>query len=325
MAGAAHEAPRQPTEPPDLRAVGDRIDALLDASSSGGAVARERSEELVRLVADLYGAGLERILDILYDAGRLDEEVLADLADDELVAGLLIVHGLHPYGVEERVEQALEKVRPYLGSHGGDVELLEVTAGGTVRLRLLGTCDGCPSSSVTLKLAVEGAIESAAPEISTIEVEAPTDWSAAPPGGQPGGPLIPVDSLMSHVHGPQAAPADGPGSWQGVPELAALHRGEVARALVQDVPTVGCRVGDDLYAFRSECPRCGADLGNASLARRLGGDKLDALLICPACQAHFDVRRAGVCLDEPALHLDPLPLLHDDGIVSVAVPKPVAS
>src|SRR5680860_571039 len=81
---------------PDLRATGERIDALLDASSTGGVVARERAEELVRLVTDLYGAGLERVLDLLYDAGRLDEEVLGLLVADDLVASLLIVHGLHP-------------------------------------------------------------------------------------------------------------------------------------------------------------------------------------------------------------------------------------
>ena len=79
-------------------------------------VARERAEELVRLVADLYGAGLERMLDILHDAGRLDDDVLAALAGDELVASLLLVHGLHPYDVHTRVEQALDGVRPYLGS-----------------------------------------------------------------------------------------------------------------------------------------------------------------------------------------------------------------
>ena len=121
------------------------------------------------------------MLEILHEAGRLDDDVLADLAADELVAGLLIVHGLHPYGVEQRVEEALESVRPYLGSHGGDVELLEVSEAGTVRLRLLGSCDGCPSSSVTLKLAVEGAIESAAPEVVSIEVETPSTSETAGP------------------------------------------------------------------------------------------------------------------------------------------------
>ncbi|CAN5256890.1 hypothetical protein BH18ACT9_BH18ACT9_01960 [soil metagenome] len=125
-----------------LRATGERIDTLLDASGAGGVVARERAEELVRLVADLYGAGMERILDIVYEAGGLDEEVLASLAADDLVASLLLVHGLHPYDVGQRVELALEGVRPYLGSHGGDVELLGVRDDGVVRLRLLGSCDG---------------------------------------------------------------------------------------------------------------------------------------------------------------------------------------
>ena len=61
------------TDDAALRATGERIDALLGALGSGGAVARERAEELVRLTADLYGAGIERILDILFDAGRLGD------------------------------------------------------------------------------------------------------------------------------------------------------------------------------------------------------------------------------------------------------------
>lgn len=312
MSGSVHAATGRDGGPPDLRAVGDRIDALLDASSSGGAVARERSEELVRLVADLYGSGIERILEILHGAGHLDDEALALLANDDLVASLLIVHGLHPYAVEQRVEQALESVRPYLGSHGGDVELLAVSDEGTVRLRLLGSCDGCPSSSVTLELAVEGAIEAAAPEITRIEVETPSH--------EPTAPLISVDSLMSHVR--EAGPA---GSWESVPELAVLHPGGITEALVQQTRVLGCRVGDSLYAFRSRCGRCEHGLADATLARRLGGDKDSALLVCPSCQAHYDVRRAGVGVDVPDLHLDPLPLLTDNGGVSVAVPAPVPS
>jgi nitrite reductase/ring-hydroxylating ferredoxin subunit len=192
------------------------------------------------------------------------------------------------------------------------VELLAVEDESTVRLRLLGTCDGCPSSSVTLKLAVEGAIEAAAPEITAIEVETRSD--------DPTGPLIPAESLTSHLHGPDLA-----GSWQGVPELLALQPGGVLALQARQTPMVACRLGEDLYAFLSECPRCGADLAAASLARRLGGAPHDALLVCPGCQAHFDVRRAGACLDVPALHLEPLPLLRDNGGVSVAVPRPVPS
>src|ERR687894_1696842 len=100
------------------------------------------------------------------DSGRTFEA----FAEDELVTHLLLLHGLHPLDVETRVVQALEEVRPYLRSHGGNVELLEIE-GGVARLRLEGSCDGCPSSAVTLKLAIEEAVLKAAPDLERIEAE----------------------------------------------------------------------------------------------------------------------------------------------------------
>jgi len=309
--------PEHGESPPlDVQAAGDRIQALLDASAVGGAVARERAEDLVRTVADLYGAGLERMLDLLYDQGRLDDDVLAALAGDALVSSLLVVHGLHPYDVLTRVEQALESVRPYLGSHGGDVELLDVSADGVVRLRLLGSCDGCPSSSVTLKLAVEGAVEAAAPEVTAIEVQTPDDSPAT------AGPLISVDSLRSRI---SEAPELQGASWAAIHELADLTSGGVATSSVLETPIVACRVGADLYAFRDSCPRCGSGLAGATVSRRLGGAPGDAVLRCPNCSAHYDVRRAGASLDDDGLHLHPLPLLTNGGVVSVAVPAQVTA
>jgi Fe-S cluster biogenesis protein NfuA/nitrite reductase/ring-hydroxylating ferredoxin subunit len=305
----------------DFRAAGERINALLDASASGGVVAKERAEQLVRLVADLYGSGLERLLSILYELGRLDDEALAALAADDLVSSLLLVHDLHPYDVVTRVEHALDSVRPYLGSHGGDVELLSVGE-DVVRLRLLGSCDGCPSSSVTLKLAVEGAIEAAAPEIVRIDVD--TGGEQAPTASDP---VITVDALWSHVD--QASPQGhapaldlGHGStWQAIAGLTDLPDGEVAGFLAGQAPLIGCRVGSDLYAFLDRCGRCSAGLAGASLGRLLGGAAGDAALRCPTCGAHFAVRRAGACLEQPELHLDPLPLLISQGVATVAVPS----
>ena len=298
----------------DLRAAGDRIQSLLDASSSGGAVARERSEELVRLLTDLYGAGLGRLLGILEETGRLDDGLRTALAKDDLVASLLIVHGLHPLGVQARVEAALDSVRPYLGSHGGDVELVEVTAEGVVRLRLLGSCDGCPSSSVTLELAVEEAVATAAPETTAIEVETPAATA------REGRAVIPVDALRTRLE------PSGPGTagWIAVPELAELVPGEVAGFVVDDVALLACRAGEQLYTFLDRCPRCETSLAGATLARLVGGRALDAALRCPACRGRFDVRRAGASLEGDGLHLDPLPLLVRDGVASVALPAAVA-
>jgi Fe-S cluster biogenesis protein NfuA/nitrite reductase/ring-hydroxylating ferredoxin subunit len=302
-------------EGPDLRATGERIEALLEAASTGGRVARERAEELVRLVVDLYGAGLERLLEIAHDAGRLDEELLDRLAADDLVASLLVVHGLHPYDVETRVARALDGVRPYLGSHGGDVQLLGVTDDGLVRLRMLGSCDGCPSSSVTMNLAVETAIQAAAPEVSGIEVE------EAPSAGTGG--VIPVSALRSRLE--EGARPGSAGAWTTVDGLGGLASGQAGAFSAAGLAVVGIRLGDDLYAYRDRCPRCGGGLADGAVERRLGGRPGDAVLRCPTCAAHFDVRRAGRGLDGGDDHLEPLPLLVTDGVVTVAVPGTVSA
>jgi Fe-S cluster biogenesis protein NfuA len=166
--------------PQNLRATGDRIERLLDELR---VVADPRSyqiaEELLRAVTDLYGGGLARVVDLVGDGAP---EVMARLADDELVASLMLVHGLHPEHVTARIERALEGVRPFLAQHDGDVELLDIDAdAGAVLLRLLGSCDGCPSSPVTLQNAVEQAIFGAAPEITTIDVEEPRAPSTSVP------------------------------------------------------------------------------------------------------------------------------------------------
>ncbi len=151
---------------PDLRAVGDRIEAVLDElRTSTERRVWELIEETVGLVTDLYGGGLERVLDLVDDGTR------ARLVGDELIGSLLVLHDLHPMTLEDRVLAALDEVRPYLGSHGGDVEVLGIDeAAGVLHLRMLGSCDGCPSSSVTLQMAVKEAIDTAAPEIVHIDV-----------------------------------------------------------------------------------------------------------------------------------------------------------
>jgi Fe-S cluster biogenesis protein NfuA len=184
----------QPLSPPqDLRATGDRIEQLLDElQAMAGPRVADTTQELLRLVTDLYGGALGRIVAMV---GATRPELLAELADDELVASLLVVHGLHPEDLRARVETALDRVRPVLESHGGDVELLDVDpAAGAVHLRLLGSCDGCPSSAVTLQGAVETAIVEAAPEVTVIDVEPPGHDRAPAPALVPAVPGFPGDA-----------------------------------------------------------------------------------------------------------------------------------
>ena len=70
--------------------------------------------------------------------------------------------------VKERVIKALERVRPYLQSDGGDIELLEISDDMSVKVRLTGACHGCPFSIQTLKAGVEQAIMKEVPEIKRV-------------------------------------------------------------------------------------------------------------------------------------------------------------
>lgn len=298
----------------------ERVEQLLASFAASGPLGRQRAEELVRLVVELHGAGLERLLEITDDDGGLSDRLLERFADDELVSGVLLLHGLHPYDVRTRVEQALEKVRPYLGSHGGDVRLVEVTDDGVARLRMLGSCQGCPSSSVTLALAVEGAVEAAAPEIERIECDDSPEEDADRS-------LISPDSLFSRVHREDEVSGGGSGAGRGsvwtsvdLPELAS---GQLRVLTVADTDVVVCRVGANVYAYRNRCASCAGDLGGASLQRVAGSTAGTVVLVCAHCRSHFDVRGAGVELRDGNLHLEPLPLLAEDGAVEIALPRGV--
>lgn len=70
--------------------------------------------------------------------------------------------------VEERVQEVLDKLRPFIQRDGGDVELVEIED-GIVRVRLLGACGSCPSSTITLKAGIERALMEEVPEVKEVE------------------------------------------------------------------------------------------------------------------------------------------------------------
>ena len=159
------------------------------------------------LLVGLYGDGLSAIMAVLAGGGEAGAAIMTALTEDPLVTSLLLLHDLHPLSVDERIQQALDQVRPYLGSHAGGVQYLGVRD-GVATLRLEGSCHGCPSSTVTVRLAIEGAVQDAAPEVSEVVVEGMTE----PP---PPGP-----TLLQIGPAPQAQP--GPGSepgWVTLPSL----------------------------------------------------------------------------------------------------------
>jgi Fe-S cluster biogenesis protein NfuA len=148
----------------NAQGVGDRIEHLLESLHPGKD--KETAEELVRLLVEMYGEALTRITAAISG----DSELMARLVKDDLVESLLLLHDLHPVDVDTRIQQALDQVRPFLGSHAGGVEFFGVDGGGIAQLSLQGSCEGCPSSMLTVKSAIEAAIMRAAPDINGIEV-----------------------------------------------------------------------------------------------------------------------------------------------------------
>lgn len=153
-----------------------RVDELIAALE--GALdpkVREQTRELIQTLLDLHATGLERILDAVHATGAPGAAVIDELGRDQLVSGVLLLHGLHPLDLETRVRTALETVSPRLGLHGGSVELVSVSDDGAVRIKLEGNCNGCPSSRITLHSTIEEELYTAAPDITSLEVDGAND------------------------------------------------------------------------------------------------------------------------------------------------------
>lgn len=272
----------------DPAEVGARIEALLAELRGASDEVAARAETLVSLLVRMYGDGLTRMVE------GLDDDTTRRLATDPAVAALLVLHDLHPVGVEERIGEALDRVRPYLGSHAGGVEFLGVGDDGVARLRLQGSCDGCPSSAVTVQMAIEGAILEVAPEVVAVEVEGVVS--------EPAQTLVSLGPIRRR-----------PRSWVVVERPP--PPGVAAAVSVAGLDLMVAAVNGDLYAYAEICPGCGAAISDGSLA--------GPILTCARCSTGFDLTAAGRSLDGESM-LDPIPLLTEDGVTRVSVPEAAA-
>jgi Fe-S cluster biogenesis protein NfuA len=160
--------PAPPAAPAELLARVEELSARVQQLEDPRA--RELTEELVSAVIAMYGDGLERIMAVIGDSREAGATILDELSQDGAVASLLLIHDLYPVPLRERVLEALETVRPYMESHGGDVELVELTDEGVAFLALRGSCHGCSASRATLESAITQALEEHCPDLSGIEV-----------------------------------------------------------------------------------------------------------------------------------------------------------
>jgi Fe-S cluster biogenesis protein NfuA/nitrite reductase/ring-hydroxylating ferredoxin subunit len=269
--------------------------------------ARRLAEDLSAAVLELHGEGIERLL------GALDDEARRAIAEDRVVGSLLLIHDLYPVPIEERVLEALDRVRPYMESHGGDVELLAIED-GIAMLRLKGSCDGCAASASTLELAVERELQESAPDLLGMHVEGAVTSAA---GGSV--PSVTGTPLPMAVGGEPAA-SNGNGAapralsdWVPVEGLEDIPSGQMRTAEVSGERLVVANVDGSWLAYRDVCPSCGSGIGDADLS--------DGVLACSSCDRRYFLPRAGRSLDDDRLQLDPVPLLTERGAgARVALP-----
>ena len=246
----------------------------LEALEDGPA--KEIAEDAIGAMVELYGDGLARIVDILGDSGVAGREIHERLVDDGVVASLLLIHDLYPIDLQTRVREALDTVRPYMESHGGNVELLALED-GVARLRLVGSCHGCAASAATLELAIKDALDEAAPDLAGLEVEG-------------------VAGSGDHAATP---------TWMSLDAVADLSEGALRTVAVHGAELVVANVEGTLLAYRSRCAGCAGSLGDAALEAEI--------LTCARCGRGYDLPRAGRVLGAEALQLEPVPLLRPAG------------
>jgi Fe-S cluster biogenesis protein NfuA len=294
-----------PTERPEQLA--ERVQDLQSRlESAPDSATRALAEELVSALVQMYGAGLEQIVATLFAAGEQGEVIAASLVQDPLVATLLLIHDLHPVPLEDRVQSALESVRPYMESHGGNVELLSLE-NGVARIHLRGSCSDCSASSVTLELAIKQALEDAAPDLEGLEVEGVAPQTAGGPGLPMATGTAPTGLELPIVMSPPPASP----SWFEVESVADLSEGSMVATEVAGRDLLVANVDGTLLAYRNACAGCGASLH--------GGELRGGALACPQCERSFFLPRAGRSMDDERIQLDPVPLLREQSRVKVAL------
>jgi Fe-S cluster biogenesis protein NfuA/nitrite reductase/ring-hydroxylating ferredoxin subunit len=261
---------------------------------------RELAQDLVGAVIAMYGDGLRRIMDAIGRSREAGATILDELAEDGAVASLLLIHDLYPSSLEERVLEALDTVRPYMESHGGNVELLAVED-GVAKLALQGSCNGCAASRATLELAIKQALEEHAPDLEGLEVEGVTD--PAPVGNGDGGFELP----MVHSDPTELPIADAQASrWLTLDAGSEARPGQLRAIQVDGTDLLLANVDGSLLAYRNACASCGDRLDDGQLE---GG-----ILCCRRCGVEFDLPRAGRAVGGEPLQLAPVPLLESGGV-----------
>ena len=235
----------------------------------------------------LHRQALGRLLDLL---GKLAGHGLVErVAQDPVVRTLLEMYDLPEADERTQVEHALESVYPYFKSHGGKLQVLGVKE-GRVRVRLSGSCEGCPGTTTTLKRVVEGALREGFPSFRELVAEEPQKQEK------------PIQLGRRPLHRPR---------WVSLGYLEDLESGGMRALNPEGTPLLLVRLDGEVYAHRNGCPP------GSALTLHLG--RLEgSTLVCPWHGCRYDVR-TGRRQDHEEGRLQVLPVAVQDGEIKVAL------
>ncbi len=282
-----------PSAPGVLDVAARRVDTAMERADLLDAGSRTVAHDLKAAVEAFHREGLLRVVRRLKEDPR-GKELLFELVDDPVVYALLVMHGIVRADPATLAQRALDDVRPYLTSHGGDVELVSVEL-PVARVRLSGACSGCSQSATTLREVVERALVAGVPGLHQVEVVP----------AEPDQVVIPLGSLgLRWTPGPQLEDlADGAVTlWRpgGPPEAGRVADDAHAVALV--------RVGDAVAAYRNACAHMGFSLEKAMV------DGEGGVLTCPWHGYKYQAL-TGECVSAMDKRLEAYPARVDGGRV----------
>lgn len=283
-----HQAKSPATEFEELA---QRVDRAVSAAQKLESGAQATAMELKDAVEAFHKLGLTHIVRTL-KADPRGRELLFELVDEPCVHALFAMHGIIRSDVTARVLQVLEAVRPYMRSHGGDVELVRIE-GNTAFVQLHGACNGCSLSSVTLRNGVEEVLKTQVPEITQVSV-VPSDPSPA---------LISVDALLADTV---------KSGWAQGPRVDEVPTGRPMALTLDGVDVVLVNLEGQLAAYRNACAHQGLPIDRGML------DTESCILTCPWHGFRYDAL-TGECLTASQAQLEPFPLRVDDGFVWIKV------
>lgn len=151
---------------------------VRDLETVADPAARAATKELVQLLMDMHGAGLERVMEIVFHSGDPGARLINELGQDPLVSSLLVLYGLHPDDLQTRVERKLKQIDSKLHKAGAEASLVSVQDG---HIHLKARVDGhsCGSTARSVQAILEEAVYEAAPDLSSLKVEGLEEPSAS--------------------------------------------------------------------------------------------------------------------------------------------------